>query len=111
MKLANALGASNSETRAEDASAAIRSRGVRRRRLASVASGRKAGRFYLGGPRLDPRVPVVAGATRAERTRALSGRSIYSPTLRIRRGIRATAWVLVATGIALPALRRRVKIP
>ena len=26
-------------------------------------------------------------------------------------GIRATAWVLVATGVALPVLRRRVKIP
>jgi membrane-associated phospholipid phosphatase len=31
--------------------------------------------------------------------------------LRATRGIRATAWVLVATGIALPALRRRAKIP
>lgn len=31
--------------------------------------------------------------------------------MRATRGIRATAWVLVATGIALPALRRRLKIP
>jgi membrane-associated phospholipid phosphatase len=37
--------------------------------------------------------------------------SIYSPPLRARRAIRATAWVLVATGAALPVLRRRLKIP
>ena len=36
---------------------------------------------------------------------------IYSPPLRATRGIRATAWVLVATGVALPALRRRFNIP
>jgi hypothetical protein len=31
--------------------------------------------------------------------------------LRARSGIRATAWVLVAAGVALPVLRRRLKIP
>jgi membrane-associated phospholipid phosphatase len=31
--------------------------------------------------------------------------------LRARRAIRATAWALVATGVALPVLRRRLKIP
>jgi hypothetical protein len=31
--------------------------------------------------------------------------------LRARRAIKAAAWVLVATGVALPVLRRRVKIP
>jgi membrane-associated phospholipid phosphatase len=31
--------------------------------------------------------------------------------LRATRGIRRAAWVLVATGVALPALRRRAKIP
>ena len=114
MKFANALGASTSEIRTEDASAAIRSRDVRRRRLASEASGRKAARFYLGGPRLDPRRgggPGLAGALRAQPGRGPAGHSIYSPPLRVRRGIRATAWVLVATGIALPALRRRARIP
>ncbi len=37
--------------------------------------------------------------------------SLYSPPLRARRAIRATAWILVATGVALPALRRRRRIP
>ncbi|HUA47842.1 MAG TPA: phosphatase PAP2 family protein [Solirubrobacteraceae bacterium] len=31
--------------------------------------------------------------------------------MRVPRGIRATAWVLVATGVALPVLRRRARIP
>jgi len=31
--------------------------------------------------------------------------------LRVRRAIKATAWALIATGVALPALRRRLKIP
>jgi membrane-associated phospholipid phosphatase len=48
-------------------------------------------------------------ASAADRSRARH--SIYSPPLRGRRAIRATAWVLVATGIALPVLRRRLKIP
>ena len=45
------------------------------------------------------------------RRRGHGGHLIYSPPLRAPRGIRATAWVLVATGIALPALRRRLGIP
>jgi membrane-associated phospholipid phosphatase len=40
-----------------------------------------------------------------------TGHAIYSPPLRARRGIPATAWVLVATGVALPVLRRRLKLP
>ena len=36
---------------------------------------------------------------------------IYSPPLRVTRGIRATAWVLVAAGVALPVVRRRLRIP
>src|SRR5580704_6225293 len=78
MKFANALGASTRETRTDDARAAPRSRGVRRRRWASEASDRKAAGFYLGRPRLDPRVTVVASATRAAR----AGHSLGTPYTR-----------------------------
>ena len=54
---------------------------------------------------------VVASEPSRPREQGRTGHSIYSPPLRARRAIKATAWVLVATGVALPALRRRVKIP
>jgi hypothetical protein len=40
-----------------------------------------------------------------------SRRSIYCRPLRARRGIRIAAWTLVVTGVAAPALRRRLKLP
>ncbi len=43
--------------------------------------------------------------------RESGGYAIYSPPLRARRGIRATAWALVAAGVALPVVRRRLRIP
>ena len=36
---------------------------------------------------------------------------ILSPALRLSRAIRATAWALVAAGVAAPALRQRAKLP
>jgi membrane-associated phospholipid phosphatase len=36
---------------------------------------------------------------------------LYSTGLRVSRGIRATAWALVAVGVAAPVLRRRIKLP
>ncbi len=54
---------------------------------------------------------VVASATSRPQDQVRTGQSIYSPPLRARRPIKATAWVLVAAGVALPVLRRRLKIP
>jgi len=49
---------------------------------------------------------------RALALRCAIGRSfIYWRPLRLRRGIRATAWALVAAGVAAPAARRRIKLP
>src|SRR5881227_4456287 len=36
---------------------------------------------------------------------------LYCGPLRAPRGIRATAWAVVAAGVAAPALRRRLKLP
>ena len=36
---------------------------------------------------------------------------LYWPALRTSRAIRVTAWALVATGLAAPALRRRLRLP
>src|SRR5581483_8551958 len=59
--------------------------------------------------------PSLRGAERpslpAARTETRAGQSIYSPHLRAMTGSRAAAWVLVATGAALPPLRRRARIP
>ena len=73
MKFANALGREHQrDERRTTRGRRSRSRGVRRRRWAAEASGRKAAGFYLGRPRLDPRVTVVASATSG---RAPPGRS------------------------------------
>jgi hypothetical protein len=42
---------------------------------------------------------------------ANSNRTYTHPGVRVSRGIRATAWTLVAVGIAAPAVRRRIKLP
>src|SRR5690349_7156475 len=88
MKLASAACARISDAVMDSARATARRR--RRWGLASEAAARKAAAFYPGRP---PRHSYTAGH------------------LRLSRAIRATAWALVAAGVAAPALRRRLKLP
>jgi PAP2 superfamily len=45
------------------------------------------------------------------RTSAATPANLYWRSLRTSRAIRATAWALVAAGVAAPALRKRLKLP
>ena len=56
-----------------------------------------------GGGILPRQAPAVRPSAR--------GAVLYCRRLRVSRGIRAAAWALVATGVAAPALRRRLKLP
>ena len=76
-----------------------------RRRVPSDASGRKAAVFYPGGARLRLR-----GGGRAPAP-ARRASNVYWPPLRATRGIRRSAWILVAAGVAAPAVRRRRGCP
>jgi hypothetical protein len=64
-----------------------------------VTSSRKAAAFYPGAADRRPAA--------APRRAAI----LYWRHLRLPRGIRATAWALVAAGVAAPAVRKRLKLP
>src|SRR5436305_13823915 len=71
---------------------------TRRRSFAAGSTGRKAGAFY-------PRSPRSVGGPE------LWFRPYTRGPLRVSRGIRATAWALVAAGVAAPVVRRRWRLP
>src|SRR5437016_5160795 len=90
---------------AEEGSTSTRARtsagtasGLTRRPSASLRAGGKARHSTHGIRRRSGR----AGSVSPPYTRE---------PLRVTRGIRATAWALVATGVAAPAVRRRLRVP